>query len=325
MSSGPAKSRARGVAAAGLIATAGILVAGYEVLSPPISRSLQDPETAARPPPEIQEPAPNLLKPITADEAIAANAALPFVVSGLERPLSFLFDSSGGDPLARRAAVDCLTTAIYYEAAGESEQGQRAVAQVVLNRVRHPAFPASVCEVVYQGSERTTGCQFTFTCDGSLARRPSHNGWKQARRIAEQALAGTVEPAVGMSTHYHANWVAPYWAPELDKIAGIGAHLFYRWRGQWGRRQSFTQRYSGEVTANTRLTYVEDFLPAGGNEEAELLALASSVDPLPTGPVFGPVAKLSTTRQPKLVADETTAKPVVDEKKFELVDDGPGR
>lgn len=323
MSSDRARSQVRYVAAAGLIVTAIVLVAGYAVLSSPFSRSVQDPEAASHPLPEIRETAPQLLKPLTAEEAVAANAALPFVANGLERPLSFLFDSSGGDPPSRRAALDCLAAAIYYESAGEPEQGQRAVAQVVLNRVRHPAFPASICEVVYQGSERTTGCQFTFTCDGSLVRRPSRHGWERARRIAEQALAGEVEPAVGMSTHYHANWVAPYWAPELDKIAGVGAHLFYRWRGHWGRRESFTQRYSGEASAEPRLAYEQDLLGAGGEEEAELLALPTSLDQLPTGPRLGPTARLSAAPQPKLVADETTAELAVDEKKFELVDDGP--
>src|SRR5690606_37364832 len=81
-------------------------------------------------------------------------------------------------------ALECLTAAIYYEAASESDDGQRAVAQVILNRVRHPAFPNSVCGVVYQGSERATGCQFSFSCDGAMARKPSTTGWARAQRIA---------------------------------------------------------------------------------------------------------------------------------------------
>jgi len=98
-------------------------------------------------------------------------------------------DNSGVD---RTRAQQCLTAAIYYEAASESEAGQRAVAQVVLNRVAHPAYPNTVCGVVYEGSERSTGCQFSFTCDGSLARRPSQLFWDRAKTVARQALAGAV-------------------------------------------------------------------------------------------------------------------------------------
>jgi hypothetical protein len=199
--------------------------------------------------PALPQPEPQLVKALTAEQALAANGALPFVANGLERAGSFGLGDVLSDPLAYKSALDCLTAAVYYEAAGEGEQGQRAVAQVVLNRVRHPAFPARVCDVVYQGSERQTGCQFTFTCDGSLARTPSRAGWDRARRIATAALAGSVEGSVGMATHYHANWVVPYWAPRLDKIAAVGAHIFYRWPGLWGRRQAFTQRYAGESDA----------------------------------------------------------------------------
>jgi Cell Wall Hydrolase len=130
-------------------------------------------------------------------------------------------DNSGVD---RSRAAECLTAAVYYEAASEPDQGQRAVAQVVLNRVAHPAFPGTVCGVVYQGSERSTGCQFSFTCDGSLARVPSKFFWERARQVAEQALSGYVESSVGLATHYHTNAVHPYWAPSLHFITSIGAH-----------------------------------------------------------------------------------------------------
>ncbi|HEX2803361.1 MAG TPA: cell wall hydrolase, partial [Sphingomicrobium sp.] len=122
--------------------------------------------------------------------------------------------------------------------------GERAVAQVVLNRVRHPAFPSSVCGVVYQGSTRVTGCQFTFTCDGSLQRRPDSEGWARAKRIAQAALNGAVFGPVGLATHYHADYVLPYWASSLAKNAVVGAHLFYRWAGGWGKPPAFTQRYA---------------------------------------------------------------------------------
>ena len=152
---------------------------------------------------------------------------------------------SAGVGLTHARAQECLAQAVWYEAASESEAGQRAVAQVVLNRVAHPSWPASVCGVVYQGSERSTGCQFTFTCDGSLARRPSGPGWARAQRIAAEALEGSVYAPVGHATHYHTLWVNPYWASSLDHIGTIGAHRFYRNRGAGGERAAFTTSYAG--------------------------------------------------------------------------------
>ncbi len=142
-------------------------------------------------------------------------------------------------------ALTCLTQAVYFEAALEPLAGKEAVAQVVLNRMRHPAYPKSVCGVVYQGSARMTGCQFTFTCDGSLARVPEPGLWGQARLVAQKALSGYVAAGVGSATHYHAVYVSPYWAPTLVKMAQIGAHIFYRWTGPWGEPPAFTGRYAG--------------------------------------------------------------------------------
>lgn len=136
-----------------------------------------------------------------------------------------------GDAAGRARALQCLATAIEYEAGNESLDGQRAVAQVIMNRLRHPAYPKTVCGVVFQGSTRQTGCQFTFTCDGSLARPPLARTTVIALAIAESALDGTLPPTVGGATHYHANYVSPYWAPSLVKIGEIGAHIFYRLPG----------------------------------------------------------------------------------------------
>ncbi len=142
-------------------------------------------------------------------------------------------------------SLECLTQAIYYEAASESEDGQRAVAQVVLNRVRHAAYPNSVCGVVYQGAHLRTGCQFTFTCDGSLARRPTLYAWARARRIAAEALSGEVYGPVGNATHYHTTAILPYWAHSLTRAAVVGAHVFYRWKGKQGSSSAFNQLYAG--------------------------------------------------------------------------------
>src|SRR3982750_5030053 len=119
------------------------------------------------------------------------------------------------DPATFDRSLQCLTEAIYYEARNQSDDGQRAVAQVVLNRVRHPAYPNTVCGVVYQGSERSTGCQFSFTCDGSLARVPNRLFWQRAENVARDALSGFVYAPVGLATHYHTIAVHPYWAPSL--------------------------------------------------------------------------------------------------------------
>jgi len=176
-------------------------------------------------------------------QAKLINASMPFSSAPLmaARP----FDLSGADPLDRRRALLCMTQAVYYEAGFESLEGRRAVAQVVINRMRHPVFPKSVCGVVYQGA-RDPVCQFSFVCDGSLYRQPALGAWKEAERVAQAALDGFVERTVGAATHYHADYVAPYWAPRLAKISQIGAHIFYRWPGAWGSTAAFTGRYIGE-------------------------------------------------------------------------------
>ncbi|HEX6219127.1 MAG TPA: cell wall hydrolase [Sphingomicrobium sp.] len=176
------------------------------------------------------------------DRAKMINASLPFSTTPVQaaRP----FEIAGGQ-LDHRRALLCLTQAVYYEAGFEPMTGRRAVAQVVLNRMRHPAFPKSVCGVVYQGSNSPV-CQFSFVCDGSLYRAPARGAWKQAEDIAREALGGYVESTVGSATHYHADYVAPRWAPMLAKITKLGAHIFYRWPGGWGQRGAFTGRYIGE-------------------------------------------------------------------------------
>ncbi|UBS31870.1 cell wall hydrolase [Altererythrobacter sp. N1] len=150
-----------------------------------------------------------------------------------------------GSGISKARALRCLTMAVYYEAANESTDGQRAVAQVVLNRVAHPSYPDNVCGVVFQGSERQTGCQFTFTCDGSLNRQPMVVKWNRAAAVAQAALSGYVYRPIGLATHYHATYVLPYWASSLDNVGTIGLHTFYRWRGAAGRLAAFSDVYRG--------------------------------------------------------------------------------
>lgn len=150
-----------------------------------------------------------------------------------------------GSTLDRARAQQCLTMVIYYEAATEPDAGQRAVAQVVLNRLAHPAYPKTVCGVVFEGSERPTGCQFTFACDGALARAPQRFFWDRAAAVARAALAGEVYAPVGLATHYHTIQVNPYWAPSLHFVTTIGAHRFYRFEGGAGTPTSFRLAYLG--------------------------------------------------------------------------------
>ncbi len=154
-----------------------------------------------------------LLAALVGTPALAGNVAEPYEASR--------------DPQTFERSVQCLTEAIYYEARSESEDGQRAVAQVVLNRVRHPAYPNTVCGVVYQGAERTTGCQFSFTCTGVMGPIMEHAAWDRARRIATQALRGRVFRPVGLAVNYHTTAIRPYWAPSLVTQATVGAHIFY--------------------------------------------------------------------------------------------------
>lgn len=156
-----------------------------------------------------------------------------------------------GGALDASRDLDCLTQAAYYEARGEGRDGMRAVAQVVLNRVRHPAFPKSVCGVVFQGAGRRTGCQFSFTCDGSMRGRVNRAAWNRARDIASSALSGAVYGTVGNATHFHTTGVSPGWRNSLVRVGQVGDHLFYRFGGRSGSRGAFTYaaRPSSDVDA----------------------------------------------------------------------------
>lgn len=122
----------------------------------------------------------------------------------------------------------CLAQAIYYEARSEPRIGQLAVADVVLNRVKSPVYPNSICGVVFQGAERRTGCQFSFTCDGSTQARLNKRKWSESEELAGAILAGLRAPVSRNATHYHASYVKPHWADTLTPTATIGTHKFYK-------------------------------------------------------------------------------------------------
>jgi hypothetical protein len=214
------------------------------------------------------------LTPSPAAQLSAPDAAPPFVL-----PV-------GG--AARDRAVACLTAAIYYEAGREPRDGQEAVAQVVLNRVRHPGFPKSVCGVVYEGAGRATGCQFSFTCAGSTRRRPLPARWRAAEAVALAALDGHVAAEVGASTHYHALSVRPAWRTTLVQTARIGAHVFYRMPGALGSPAALIGVYSAD----------EPSAPPG---EAASAASAPAARPAPGAALFQvwglPVADVAVRRR----------------------------
>lgn len=237
--------------------------------------------------------------PITPESALIINQRRPFdgAVPGL---MAFRFTGGSLDQLR---AIDCLAAAAYYEA-GDDPGGERAVVQVVLNRVRHPAFPKTVCGVVFQGSERRTGCQFTFTCDGAMARVPARSAWMRAQAIAGAALAGAVDARVGTATHYHANYVVPYWSSSLVKLAQVGAHIFYRWPGQWGRPGAFSPSGRGGEPAIAALTRLDRSAVGTHRELDGVPQLALPEVAVPIGPVS---AKPAVPSAEFMLADENAA------------------
>jgi spore germination cell wall hydrolase CwlJ-like protein len=259
-------------------------------------------------------PPPNLLKPLSPQQAAQENADRPFVSRPDTAAARFVLHTDADN---RTSAVTCLAQAVYYEAAGEGMDGGRAVAQVVLNRLRHPGFPSTVCGVVYQGADRATGCQFSFTCDGSMQRIPVPSLWTRSKQIAEEALKGHVFTPVGHATHYHADYVLPYWADSLDKSVQIGRHIFYRLRSSVGDPRAFSQRYAGTeppfrepgaavVIAQTpdgqraASTLISDSAPAPAAAK-----LAGNAPPKPEIPLL-----IDATASKLLIDGQTPAQPV---------------
>ena len=135
------------------------------------------------------------------------------------------------DPKDSARQMRCLAEAIYFESRSEPEDGQAAVAQVVLNRVRSGIYPTTVCGVVYQDRNRPFACQFTFACEGKSLRVEEPGPWAVATRIARDVVSGAnYNPKVDIAVNYHANYVAPFWVGYLKKVDHIGAHIFYAMR-----------------------------------------------------------------------------------------------
>jgi spore germination cell wall hydrolase CwlJ-like protein len=268
------KQRGHGVALVVTVALIAALLAVVLALSgtpeqgPSIAPALAQEAGPTSPPPAVM---PFVIAREDPDQARASNAAVPVAPGAPQAAAPFHYAGAAAD---RAAADACLAAAILYEA-GDDPPGERAVAQVVLNRLRHPAFPKTVCGVVFEGSERHTGCQFTFTCDGALTRPVAPAAWMRARTIATAALDGAVYRPVGTATHYHTDWVVPYWRSSLEKIAIVHTQIFYRWPGYWGSRAVLNGalrpgeqpdprivRLAGLTVADAALPAVVDHAPA---------------------------------------------------------------
>jgi spore germination cell wall hydrolase CwlJ-like protein len=237
------------------------------------------------------------------DEARIINALKPVAPDPVEAARPFILKANTADGAK---ALRCLTQAVYFESAFEPLPGQQAVAQTVLNRLRHGGYPKSVCGVIYEGAARATGCQFSFTCDGSLARVPNPTLWASAEFVARKALSGFVMKDVGVATHYHASYVAPYWAPTLVKLKQVGQHIFYRWTGPSGTLKAFNGKYRGgeDVTADILLAAdartleaaPADARAAGAVVNTEALAQAQAAGLIPT--TLAPGAQLTVVQDP---------------------------
>jgi spore germination cell wall hydrolase CwlJ-like protein len=181
--------------------------------------------------------------------------------------------------------LDCLSEAVYYEARGETPAGQAAVAQVVLNRVRHSAFPNSICAVVYQGME-SGRCQFSFACNGAMQAVRRQSVWERSRRVAENALGGYVVAEVGTATHFHVTGLQPGWR-NMVQVGTIGAHVFYRFGGRNGAPNAFDETPQSDselILASTAETFEAD------ETEGALTPAASNVDTAETAPAVAPRA-----------------------------------
>ncbi len=177
--------------------------------------------------------------------------------------------------------VNCLAEAVYYEARSEGTTGQMAVAEVVMNRVRDPRFPKTVCDVVYQGHYRDTGCQFTFTCDGSLRHAPYGEAWDRAKAVALNVALGLSKPITNKATHYHTDYVNPYWKAGMVETKVIGTHIFYRFpktSSEWATaRFNLEAQGQRDVTAEPELLTVEATAAPDAQPAAPIVAAASLV------------------------------------------------
>jgi hypothetical protein len=193
-------------------------------------------------------------------------------------------EQAAAEPQIDARQHNCLSQAIYYEARGETQQGQVAVAEVILNRTRSRAYPSTICGVVYQGSHLATGCQFTFTCDGSLGHRPRGRAWDRAQRVATAVMLGYTRPVTNNATHYHTTAVNPVWNSGLVPTTQIGVHKFYRFpRG--AERAVYQEALSRRMGAWRARRSGGDTLIPEADDAAAAAVLESTTDEAVEAPI----------------------------------------
>lgn len=209
---------------------------------------------------------------------------------------------------SRARELDCLTQAVYFEARGESARGQAAVATVIMNRVKNPNFPKTVCGVVYQGASHHNGCQFSFACDGMVERVSETTAWSRARQVAARALSGVVLRDVGSATHFHTTDVSPQWGSRMLRVAQVGLHVFYRFNPHAPRDTVRDDDDDAPVFTNARMSAPPQMrlaaalvAPAAGDaaKPAALTSPAPKAEPVPRielPPAPSPIARTETSK-----------------------------
>jgi spore germination cell wall hydrolase CwlJ-like protein len=216
--------------------------------------------------------------------------------ASLRNLMTFLPESLGAVE-EKQTELDCLAQAIYYEARSEGPRGQVAVAEVVMNRVADSRFPNTVCDVVYQGRYRATGCQFTFTCDGSLRVKPRGAAWDRARAVALHMQMGLSKPVTNGATHYHTDYVNPYWSPGLVETAVVGTHIFYRFpkSGQEWRHAQLA------LAANNEHRETVDMLEADALAQESLRIIEAEAEAVPEMDGFITISAEAPVEQPEVL------------------------
>ena len=229
--------------------------------------------------------------------ASAAHPQLTPIPASMQVPTA-LPDTAADVRVAKgQGALDCMTDAVYYEARGESDRGQAAVAQVVLNRVRRAGFPKSVCGVVFQGAAEHS-CQFSFACDGAMDQPRETIAWKRARAVAQRALDGRVMEEVGDATNFHVARLGQIWGAGLVKVAQVGAHVFYKLTSHGTVVARVVPARPGPAPhADAPIT------ADGGEQPSLILASAVTLKPMGQGGPVGPVG------EPASAPAAETAKP----------------
>lgn len=234
------------------------------------------------------------------DDDITVRSRDSFALRGL---VGFTLENLGNGR-SEQDEIDCLAEAVYYEARSESTNGQMAVAEVVMNRVRDPRFPKTVCAVVYQGHYRDTGCQFTFTCDGSLHNKPRGPAWDQAKAVAMNVMLGLNKPLTRNATHYHTDYVNPYWKAGMVETKVIGTHIFYRFPKTTAEWTTARIALEAQEQREQALPVGVDLIAVGGEEVVEpdepsavsLVPVAAETAAIAPTPTPVPATQVADTR-----------------------------